>query len=211
MYPRAILVNLLVILVILAGVAAAAYYYYQAANYIETDNAQVSGRQISIAPSVAGKLVDWDAAVGKNYKAGDTLGKVASGSTQTNITMPAVGTIVQESAVNNAIVGAGTPIAKAYDLNNLWITANMEETLIRDLQVGQSVDVYIDAFPDTVLSGKVNRIGLATAGTFSLLPSSNTTANYTKVTQVIPVEITIQGYEGLGIVPGMSATIQVHK
>jgi len=87
----------------------------------------------------------------------------------------------------------------------------MEETLIRDLQVGQSVDVYIDAFPDTVISGKVNRIGLATAGTFSLLPSSNTTANYTKVTQVIPVEITIQGYEGLGIVPGMSATVQVHK
>ncbi|MFB5676702.1 HlyD family efflux transporter periplasmic adaptor subunit [Paenibacillus terreus] len=211
MYPRAILVNLLVIIIILAGVAAAAYYYYQTANYIKTDNAQVSGQQISIAPPVAGKLVDWKANVGDSFNAGDTLGSVVSGGTRTSITIPTNGTIVQETAVNNSIVGAGTPVARAYDMRNLWITANMEETLIRDLQVGQSVDVYIDAFPDTVISGKVNRIGLATAGTFSLLPSSNTTANYTKVTQVIPVEITIQGYEGLGIVPGMSATVQVHK
>ncbi len=73
------------------------------------------------------------------------------------------------------------------------------------------MDVYIDAYPDTSLSGKIEKIGLATAATFSLLPTSNTTANYTKVTQVVPVNISIQGYKGLGIIPGMSASIRVHK
>lgn len=211
MNSRALLINLLVIIIILAGGGAAAYYYNQTSNYIKTDNAQVSGQLISVSSPSAGKLTNWTAEVGKTYNAGSTLGNVESGGNKVSITIPAEGTVVQQSAVNNSFVGAGTPIAKAFDLNNLWITANMDETTLQDLQVGQTVDVYIDAYPDTALTGKIDQIGLATAATFSLLPTSNTTANYTKVTQVIPVTISIQGYKGLGIIPGMSATIRVHK
>ncbi|MEC0235472.1 efflux RND transporter periplasmic adaptor subunit [Paenibacillus kribbensis] len=211
MNSRAILVNLLVIIIILAGGGAAAYYYNQSANYIKTDNAQVSGQAVTVASPGAGKLTGWNAEVGKTYTAGNTLGMVEGGGGRISITIPTDGTIVQQSVVNNSIVGVGTPLAKAFDLNNLWITANIDETAVKDLQVGQTVDVYIDAFPDTSLSGKLEKIGLATASTFSLLPTSNTTANYTKVTQVVPVNISIQGYKGLGIIPGMSATIRVHK
>lgn len=211
MNSRAILVNLLVIIIILAGGGAAAYYYNQSANYIKTDNAQVSGQAVTVASPNAGKLTGWNAEVGKTYTAGSTLGNVEGGGSRISVTIPTDGTIVQQSAVNNSIVGAGTPLAKAFDLNNLWITANIDETAVQDLQVGQTVDVYIDAYPDTSLSGKLEKIGLATASTFSLLPTSNTTANYTKVTQVVPVHISIQGYKGLGIIPGMSATIRVHK
>jgi multidrug resistance efflux pump len=77
--------------------------------------------------------------------------------------------------------------------------------------VSQTVDVYVDSFPGTALTGKVDQIGLATAGTFSLLPTSNTTGNYTKVTQVIPIKISLDGYRGLGLVPGMSVSIRIHK
>ncbi len=211
MNSRAILVNLLVIIIILAGGGAAAYYYNQSANYIKTDNAQVSGQAVTVASPSAGKLTGWNAEVGKTYTAGSTLGSVEGGGSRISVTIPTDGTVVQQTAVNNSIVGAGTPLAKAIDLNNLWITANIDETAVQDLQVGQTVDVYIDAYPDTSLSGKLEKIGLATASTFSLLPTSNTTANYTKVTQVVPVTISIQGYKGLGIIPGMSATIRVHK
>jgi multidrug resistance efflux pump len=98
-----------------------------------------------------------------------------------------------------------------YDLNNLWVTANIEETKIRDVKLNQVVDIDVDAFPGNSMTGKVAQIGLATAGTFSLLPVTNTTANYTKVTQVIPVTIAIDNYRGFGIVPGMSAHIRIHK
>ncbi|WP_249652471.1 HlyD family efflux transporter periplasmic adaptor subunit, partial [Lysinibacillus sp. D4A1_S13] len=73
-------------------------------------------------------------------------------------------------------VGAGSPIAYAFDMNNLWVTANIEETEVDDVQKGQDVDVYVDASPDTTLTGKVEQVGLTTANTFSMLRSSNATA-----------------------------------
>lgn len=158
MNSRAILVNLLVIIIILAGGGAAAYYYNQSANYIKTDNAQVSGQGVTVASPSAGKLTGWNAEVGKTYTAGSTLGNIEGGGSRITVTIPTDGTIVQQSAVNNSIVGAGTPLAKAFDLNNLWITANIDETAVQDLQVGQTVDVYIDAYPDTSLSGKLEKI-----------------------------------------------------
>ncbi|GAA3333448.1 hypothetical protein GCM10020331_097520 [Ectobacillus funiculus] len=51
--------------------------------------------------------------------------------------------------------------------------------------------MYVDAFPNTTLTGTVDQVGLTTANTFSLIPSGSTTANYTKVTQVVPVRIAL--------------------
>ena len=83
-------------------------------------------------------------------------------------------------------------LAISYDLSNLWLTANIEETNIDDVEIGQNVDVYVDAFPNTSLKRKVEEIGLATAGTFSLLPTNTASGNYTKEVQVIPVRISIE-------------------
>ncbi|WP_047153096.1 HlyD family secretion protein [Aneurinibacillus tyrosinisolvens] len=207
---RVFIVNILIVLVILAGGGAAAYYYNQSANYVTSDNARVDGQPITISAIAAGKLVDWNGEVGKSYNSGDLVGGVQSAGSRANITFPVSGTIVQQSAVPNSFVTPGTPLARAFDLNHLWITANIDETVINQIKVGQAVDVYIDAFPNTTLTGTVDKIGLATAGTFSMLPSSNTNANYTKVTQVIPITIVIEGYKGLGLVPGMNATVRVH-
>lgn len=57
----------------------------------------------------------------------------------------------------------------------------------------------------------MENIGLTTAGTFSLLPSNNSTGNYLKVTQVIPIRISIESYKGLELVPGMNVTVWIHK
>ncbi|WP_068620813.1 HlyD family efflux transporter periplasmic adaptor subunit [Paenibacillus tuaregi] len=210
MSSRAVLVNVLVILIILAGAGAGIYYYNQNANYVKTDNAQVAGLPINLYAPAAGKLVRWDAKVGQAYTAGTRVGTIQSPAGSTDITLPVNGTVVQQSGVQNGLVAAGTQLGRAYDFDNLWITANIEETRINDIKAGQSVDVYVDAFPDTVLTGRVDSIGLATAGTFSLLPTSNTNANYTKVAQVIPIVIKVDGYKGLGIIPGMNASVRVH-
>ena len=70
--------------------------------------------------------------------------------------------------------------------------------------------MYVDAYPDTTLTGKVEQVGLTTANTFSMLPSSNATANYTKVTQVVPVKISLDS-KSVNIVPGMNVTVRIHK
>lgn len=212
MNSRLLLVNLLLILVILAGLGGGVYYYYQTANYIRTDNARVDGQQIAISAIASGKLTDWNGQLGKAFGAGERVGSIvpAGQTAKVDIDFPVAGTIVQQSAVANSFVAAGMALARAYDLNGLWITANVDEKRYNDLKAGQTVDVYVDAFPGTVLSGKVDKIGQATAGSFSLLPASNTTANYTKVAQVIPVTILLDGYKGVALAPGMSATVRIH-
>ena len=148
--------------------------------------------------------------IGKTYNTGQKVGSISSGTNRVDITFPVGSTIVQQSAVPNSFIAVGTPLARAYDLTHLYVTANINETDINRIKADQTVDVYLDAFPGTNLTGKVNRIGLATANTFSLLPTSNTTSNYTKVTQVVPINITLDSYNGLDIVPGMSASVRIH-
>jgi multidrug resistance efflux pump len=212
---RILLLNLLIVVIILIGGFAAYYFYNQSTLYIKTDNARVAGQQIAIAAPTSGQLVQWKGSEGSHFSAGDTVGLVQtmvnSKPVDVPIKMPADGTVVLNNAVEGQIVGAGVPLAYAYDLHHLWITANIKETDIDDVKVGQTVDVYLDADPGATYKGTVSRIGLATASTFSLLPSTNTSANFTKVTQVIPVTITISGYDGSNLVPGMSATVRIHK
>ncbi|USG65050.1 efflux RND transporter periplasmic adaptor subunit [Brevibacillus ruminantium] len=212
MNSRILLVNLLLILIIFGGLAAGLYYYNQNANYISTDNARVDGQQITISAVASGRLTEWRGQLGQTFAAGNRIGSIAPiGQTGTvAIDFPVNGTVVQQSVVPNSFVAAGTVLARAYDLSNLWITANIEETRYNDVKVGQAVDIYIDAFPGIVLSGRVDKIGQATAGSFSLMPSTNTTANYTKVAQVLPVTIVLDGYKGVSLAPGMSATVRIH-
>ncbi|UJF31646.1 HlyD family secretion protein [Paenibacillus hexagrammi] len=208
---RMVLLNVVLLVVLVGGGALGYYFYNQSINYLSTDNAQVTGEQVPISSSASGKLSDWYGDLGKRYSDGERIGAVLTPTGSVDITAPKGGTVVQQSAVTGALVSAGMPLAYLYDLDHLWVTANVKETDINDVKTGQAVDVYVDAFPGTTLSGRVDKIGLVTAGTFSLMPSSNTNGNYTKVTQVVPVTITLEGNRGLGIVPGMSVTARIHK
>jgi multidrug resistance efflux pump len=215
---RLIFLNIIILIILVGGGFAAYSYYNNKVNYLSTDNAQIAGQQVTISATANGKLTDWKGKLGDHFSKGDQIGTILSaGATPTTspveipITLPTNGTIVQTNAVKDSFVAAGTPLAQVFDLDHLWVTANIEETSIDQIEVNQTVDIYVDAFPNTALKGKVEIIGLATSGTFSLLPSSNSTGNYTKVTQVIPVKISIDDNKGLEIVPGMNVTVRIHK
>lgn len=228
---RLILINLLVLLLLIGGGFTAYYYYNQSYYYVSTDNAKIDGQLITIASPLNGKISGWTANVGSKLSAEESLGSVqpaagagavATGTTTgtaggsfaaagpVSITIPVDGTIVQQNVVLNSLIAAGTPLAYAYNMDNLYVSANINETNINNLQPNQAVDVYVDAFPGNTLSGKIKQIGLTTAAQFSLLPQQNTTANFTKVTQVVPVVIDLEGYKGLNLIPGMSATVRIH-
>lgn len=212
---RMFLINIILLVILVGGGFVGYYYYNKSVNYLSTDNAQVAGQQVTIAAPANGKITEWNGTSGDKFKKGDTIGKIQAisdkgASSEVDVKAPTDGTLVQSKAVKNSITAAGTPLAISYNLDDLWVTANIEETAIDDVKVGQDVDVTVDAYPNMKLNGKVEQIGLATAGTFSLLPSSNTTGNYTKETQVIPVKISLEN-AGEKLVPGMNTTVRIHK
>ncbi|EGW37284.1 efflux RND transporter periplasmic adaptor subunit [Desulfosporosinus sp. OT] len=220
---RLILINAVVLLLLIGGGFAAYYYYNQSYHYITTDNARIDGQLITINALGTGKISDWKANVGSKLSAGQSLGTiqlVGAGTTTTstspsttmtmNITTPANGTIVQQNVIPNSFVAAGTTLARAYDMDNLWVSANINETDMSNIKQNEAVDVSIDTYPGTTLTGKITQIGLTTAAQFSLLPQQNTNANFTKVIQVVPIVITLDGYKGLNLIPGMSVTAQIH-
>ncbi len=218
---RIVLINVIVVLLLLGGGFAVYYYYNQSYYYVSTENARIDGQLITVSAVANGKIADWTGTVGSKFSAGQRLGgiQVASAAipgaanpavTTQDIVMPANGTIVQQTVVPDSFTAAGTPLAYAYNMDNLWVSANVNETAMNNIASNQVVDVYVDAFPGTTLSGKVTQIGMTTAAQFSLLPQQNTTANFTKITQVVPLVITLDSYKGLNLIPGMSATVRIH-
>lgn len=212
---RLIVVNLIIFLIIIIGGFVGYYFYNQSTLYLKTDNAQISGQQVQITAPATGKLTNWQGMVGNKFATGNTVGTIqvqqGSKTVDVSVAAPAADTIVENNAMSNEFVAAGTPLAVGYNLDNLYVTANIKETLLKDVKLGQTVDVYVDAQPGITLTGTVSQIGLATAATFSLLPTQSTTADYTKETQVIPVTISLQNSQGIGLVPGMNASVRIHK
>ncbi len=70
------------------------------------------------------------------------------------------------------------------------------------------MNVAVDAYPDTVFAGQVKEIGGATQSSFSILPTENTSGNYTKVAQRLPVKISVVQQDNK-LKPGMSAVVTI--
>jgi membrane fusion protein (multidrug efflux system) len=96
--------------------------------------------------------------------------------------------VVARSANPGDTVPAGQPLLTLVDPRQLWINANVEETQVKRLAAGQPVEIHVDAL-DADLAGHVRAVTPASAATFSLLPSNNTSGNFTKQTQLVPVKV----------------------
>jgi membrane fusion protein (multidrug efflux system) len=134
----------------------------------------------------------------------------------TRVTAPLTGVVAQRWVLPGDVVQAGQPIFAIYDLADLWVTANFEETKIRRLHPGDHVTISVDAYPGRELGGTVQWIGAAAASQFSLIPPDNASGNFTKVTQRVPVRISIDRPEpGAGdpltLVPGLSVEVSIRE
>lgn len=94
-----------------------------------------------------------------------------------------------------------------------WVVANFKETQIKNTPVGKTVRIIADAYPDLELEGKIISIAPATGSSFSLLPPDNSTGNFVKIVQRIPVRIEILGDStALGLLKsGMNVNVFVKK
>jgi multidrug resistance efflux pump len=214
---RSTRISLLVILVVAVLVAGAltASYLIDARNYVTTNNAQIDGDKIAINAPTSGTVVDWKARQGTRLQEDQVVGRIRmqGGFVQPEMPVraPADATVVVDNVVEGAFVPAGTQLAVAYDFSNIYVTARVDETDIDDVRPGQHVDISVDAFPDTDLTGSVREVQGGAAGVFSIFPQANTSGNFQKVTQVIPVEISIDDPGDLALVPGMNATVKIRR
>ncbi len=109
----------------------------------------------------------------------------------TTVTSPINGVVAKKVAKLGEVVKSGQPIAVIVDLNNVWVEANLKETKVENVRLGQNVDLKVDAYPKTRFIGKVVNIGAAAASEFSLIPENRSAGNFTKVTQRIPIRIEV--------------------
>jgi multidrug resistance efflux pump len=205
----------ILVLALLAAAAFVAYYILDTRNYVTTDNAQIDGNQITVNAPTSGTLIDWRGQQGAQLRKDASVGRVQmqGGFVQPQMVIraPADGVVAVDNGVEGAYVTAGTQLAVAYDGSAIYVTARVDETDIDDVQIGRLVDISVDAFPDAGLTGRVLEVKSGAAGVFSLFPQANTSGNFQKVTQVIPVKISIDDLKGLGLVPGMNVTVKIHR
>jgi len=136
----------------------------------------------------------------------------------TSIYSPMSGVLGKRWVLSGDVVQPGQPIYTIFDLENIWVTAYLEETKLASIKIGDKVEISVDAYPDQNFSGKVFQIGSNTASQFSLIPPSNASGNFTKVTQRIPIKISIEPVNEMGspdpadnlkLLPGMSVEIKI--
>jgi membrane fusion protein, multidrug efflux system len=109
----------------------------------------------------------------------------------TRITAPVDGVVGQRSVRVGAFVNAGSTLLAVVPLQAAYVVGNYRETQLTHVRVGQHVQIKVDAYPDLLLSGRVDSIAPATGLTFSPVARDNATGNFTKVVQRVPVKIVL--------------------
>jgi len=107
------------------------------------------------------------------------------------IKAPIDGFVSKRSVNVGDYVSSGQPLLAIVDEKDVWITANLKETQMTNVRVGQPVSIKVDAYPHEKFRGTVQSIAPATGSTFALIPPDNASGNYTKVVQRVPVRIAI--------------------
>ncbi|MBK5444918.1 MULTISPECIES: HlyD family efflux transporter periplasmic adaptor subunit [unclassified Peribacillus] len=205
---RLILINVIGLVVILAVVGGGAYYYYESTNFIKTDEAKVTGDLYTIVAPASGKLTDWDLKEGDIVSKDKKVAKVATVEGDQTVKTSAPGTVVKTQVLEDQLVQAGQTLAQTINMEELSITANIEENKLKNIEKGDSVDIIIDGDPDTVFEGTLEQIGYATTSVFSVMGNQNSSGNYTKVTQKVPVTISIKAPSDK-VLPGMNAEVKI--
>jgi membrane fusion protein, multidrug efflux system len=135
----------------------------------------------------------------------------------TRLWSPANGVIAKRWLLPGDVIQPGQSAFTLTDDSKKWVISYLEETKISEIQNGKDVKFTIDAFPHVRFYGKVFLTGTSTASVFSLMPASNASGNFTKVTQRIPVRISIDSTDNgmdvssFNILPGMSAVVKITR
>ncbi len=115
---------------------------------------------------------------------------------RTQIVAPIDGQIAKRGVQLGQKISAGTPLMVIVPLHDLWVDANFKESQIKDIHLGQAVNLTSDIYgKEIIYHGKVIGLSAGTGSAFSVLPAQNATGNWIKVTQRLPVRIALDSKE----------------
>ena len=131
----------------------------------------------------------------------------------TNIIAPSDGYVGERNLSIGELINANQTIATIVLNQKLWISANFKETQIEKIKQGQQVTITIDALDGKEFKGKVLGFSPATGAKFSMVEPDNSTGNFVKITQRIPVRIEFEAAakDLEEVKPGMNVTVEVKK
>jgi len=194
-------------LLIIIGAGVGYYFIWNGANNLTTDNAKVTAKFYAITLMGSGKLSKLSVHVGRAVEANEIIGKVDNVG---YLRSPIDGEIVQTNATINQLVGPTTVAAVVADTTDIYVQANIEETEIAKIKVGQTVKLKLDAYPGSTFFGLVREIDRTTQTAISgNTMSFSTSGTYTKVTQLIPVKIQLTDSVDLQNLIGTNATVTI--
>jgi membrane fusion protein (multidrug efflux system) len=104
------------------------------------------------------------------------------------IIAPVSGRIAQKTVQTGNRLTVGQALMAVVE-DDVWILANLKETQLERVQIGQPVEIKIDALPHHKFAGRVDSLQPGTGSNFALLPPDNATGNFIKIVQRIPVKI----------------------
>jgi len=202
----------LVVVALAAGIAVGVAV--DTSRYVTTDNAFVDGEQISINAPRAGTLVVWEPTLGSVVGEDQVIGRLQIEDEvfkpQYVLRSPGEGTVVLSSVTEGSYVVTGAQLAVLYDLAEVYVTARVDETDLRDVRIGALVDITVDG-DDRTATGVVREIRGGTSASFSDSPPDNTAAIFDRPTQVVEVRVAIQDPRGITFLPGMNITVQISR
>lgn len=213
---RKIILVVLLVLLVISGGAIGYYYYYQGTHFVKTEDARLAGEQYKVMAQISSKITSFTVEEGEVLAQNEEIAEQdianidASMISKSIIRAPIDGTVIKLLNHENDFVAAGTPVALMMNMDELYVSANIEETTIQKIKVGQEVDITIDALDGAPIVGKVRKIGEGSNSVFSLVPAVNTSGNFSKVTQLIPIEIAIAKPADMKLIPGTNVVIKIH-
>ncbi|MBE6210003.1 MAG: HlyD family secretion protein [Rikenellaceae bacterium] len=107
----------------------------------------------------------------------------------TVILAPCDGFTGRKEIQQGQLIQPGQTVVDIVDAEDKWIVANYKETQTANIEIGQEVEIEVDAIPDHTFKGVVRSISRATGASFSLMPQDNSSGNFVKIEQRIPVRI----------------------
>ena len=107
----------------------------------------------------------------------------------TVIVAPCDGVTGRKEIQVGQLIQPGQTIVDIVDGEDKWVVANYKETQTANIRPGQDVEIEVDAVPGVTFKGVVTSISRATGAAFSLLPQDNSSGNFVKVEQRIPLRI----------------------
>ena len=194
------------IVILLAGVGIAGYFIYEGSFYYQTDNAKVDTDIYQLTANASGQLVRMNVSQGDEVKAGQVLAQVENGPI---VRSPVDGTVTDVKMQKEDYASATDVILVAAKTSDMYITANVEETNILKIHMGQSVSVSLDAYGRS-FDGYVDDVNTITSTKLTSSAISFTTSDtYTKVTQLIPIKIKLIDNVDLVVIIGTNATVKI--